>query len=97
MARHLSGGSGGLLEKLRVLSAEKDALVEEKATLQKRLDELQLQMEHQVLKGDFNPVSTRVLHLRFVNFVVFMCTVVAVILVESNASLMFQNESCRQC
>lgn len=58
------GGSAGLLEKLRVVSAERDTLNEEKSSLQKRIDELQMQMEHQVLKGDFNPLSTRVLHLR---------------------------------
>lgn len=58
------GGSGGLLQKLRQVSAERNALSEEKSHLQKQIDDLQIQMEHQVIKGDFNPVSTRVLHLR---------------------------------
>lgn len=58
------GGAGGLLERIRVISAEKDAIAEEKVSLQKRIDELQLQMEQQVLKGDFGSGSSRVLHLR---------------------------------
>ncbi|XP_026294596.1 mitotic spindle assembly checkpoint protein MAD1 [Frankliniella occidentalis] len=58
------GGCNGLLERLRQISAERDALTEERSVLQKRVDELQTQMEHQVLKGDFKPPSTRVLHLR---------------------------------
>ncbi|XP_034238971.1 mitotic spindle assembly checkpoint protein MAD1 [Thrips palmi] len=58
------GGAEGLLEKIRVISAEKDALSAEKISLQKRVDELQHQMEQQVLKGDFSSGSSRILHLR---------------------------------
>lgn len=58
------GGAGGLLEKLRITAAERDCLVEEKANLQKRVDELQLQMEHQVAQGNFNPIPAKILHLR---------------------------------
>ncbi|KAK3912120.1 Mitotic spindle assembly checkpoint protein MAD1 [Frankliniella fusca] len=58
------GGSNGLLERLRQISAERDALIEERSSLQKRVDELQAQFEGQVLKRDLNPTTTRVLHFR---------------------------------
>ena len=47
------------------MEEERDALRKEKEELMKRRDELEIELEYRALKGDFNPMKTKVLHLRY--------------------------------
>jgi hypothetical protein len=46
------------------LEEERNSLQQEKEQLMKRRDELEVELEYRVLKGDFNPVKSKVLHFR---------------------------------
>ncbi|XP_069687893.1 mitotic spindle assembly checkpoint protein MAD1-like [Periplaneta americana] len=61
-----SKGSGGLqtTERIMKLEEERNMLQKEKEELLKRRDELEIELEQRALKGDFNPLKTRVLHFR---------------------------------
>ncbi|KAJ9582287.1 hypothetical protein L9F63_003416, partial [Diploptera punctata] len=60
----VSGGNQILNERIQKLEEERDNLVKEKEELIKRRDELEIEMEVRALKGDFNPMKTKVLHFR---------------------------------
>jgi mitotic spindle assembly checkpoint protein MAD1 len=46
------------------LEEERNTLLQEKEQLMKRRDELEVQLEHRALKGDYNPMDTKILHFR---------------------------------
>ncbi|KAK7791169.1 hypothetical protein R5R35_005379 [Gryllus longicercus] len=57
-------GNSDIMEKLNRLEGERNTLLQEKEQLQKRKDELEVQLEYRAIKGDFNPVTSKVLHFR---------------------------------
>ena len=59
-------GNPVLNERIEKLEAERNALRQEKEELLKRKDELEVELEYRALKGDFNPMKTKVLHMRYV-------------------------------
>jgi hypothetical protein len=46
------------------LEDERNMLQQEKEQLMKRKDELEVELEYRALKGDFNPMRSKVLHFR---------------------------------
>ncbi|XP_021932556.1 mitotic spindle assembly checkpoint protein MAD1 isoform X3 [Zootermopsis nevadensis] len=59
-------GSGGIQfsERIYKLEEERNTLQQEKEQLMKRRDELEVELEYRALKGDFNPMKSKVLHIR---------------------------------
>jgi FtsZ-binding cell division protein ZapB len=53
-----------LIERIRKLEEERNSLQQEKEQLMKRRDELEGKLECKALKGDFNPMTSKVLHCR---------------------------------
>ncbi|GLH03153.1 Uncharacterized protein GBIM_09055 [Gryllus bimaculatus] len=51
-------GNSDIMEKLNRLEGERNTLLQEKEQLQKRKDELEVQLEYRAIKGDFNPVTS---------------------------------------
>lgn len=51
-------------ERISKLEEEINSLQQEKEQLMKRRDELEVELEYRALKGDFNPVKSKVLHFR---------------------------------
>ncbi|PNF32552.1 hypothetical protein B7P43_G02419 [Cryptotermes secundus] len=51
-------------ERISKLEEEINSLQQEKEHLMKRRDELEVELEYRALKGDFNPVKSKVLHFR---------------------------------
>lgn len=58
------GGNLDVLEKMNQLECERDKLLQEKELLQRRKDELEIQLEYRAIKGDFNPITSKFLHFR---------------------------------
>ena len=59
-----AGGQGALAEQLQAARKRQLELESERDELIARCDNLELQMEHRALKGDFNPGATRILHYK---------------------------------
>ncbi|XP_066992116.1 mitotic spindle assembly checkpoint protein MAD1 [Anabrus simplex] len=57
-------GTASLVERIKRLESERDALAREKEVLAKRRDELERQLEHRALQGDYNPGASKLLHFR---------------------------------
>jgi hypothetical protein len=51
-------------ERICKLEEERNTLQHEKDQLMKRKEELEVELEYRALKGDFNPMNTKVLHFR---------------------------------
>ncbi|XP_021932555.1 mitotic spindle assembly checkpoint protein MAD1 isoform X2 [Zootermopsis nevadensis] len=51
-------------ERIYKLEEERNTLQQEKEQLMKRRDELEVELEYRALKGDFNPMKSKVLHIR---------------------------------
>ncbi|PSN31731.1 hypothetical protein C0J52_19835 [Blattella germanica] len=59
-----SSGGSQLVDKIQKLEEEKNALKQENEQLMRRRDELETELEYRALKGDFNPMKTKILHYR---------------------------------
>jgi chaperonin cofactor prefoldin len=53
-----------LNERISKLEEEINSLQQKNEQLMKRRDDLEVQLEYRALKGDFNPLKSKVLHLR---------------------------------
>lgn len=64
LEKTVKGSGVQFSERISKLEEEVNSLQQEKEQLMKRRDELEVELEYRALKGDFNPVKSKVLHFR---------------------------------
>lgn len=64
LEKTVKGSGVQFSERISELEEEVNSLQQEKEQLMKRRDELEVELEYRDLKGDFNPVKSKVLHFR---------------------------------